>query len=345
MTTEDLIRQAFERQASRAPDAERVRTAFHARSRRSVRRRRGVMALAAAAAIAVPVIVPATLPGGQEEGDVVSPLPEEITMLYRPAWLPKGFREVRRVASTAHLEQLREWNDTGWTPERQAKGSPFVPTVQLTTSSRWRDSGRGSRMDTFPEGSANTEVNGVRAFRGVEEHGCAVAWMNSREQVFRVRVLRQPDSCGTAMRVARSILPDGRSVLSVPVRAAWLPRLFSGKDSDGGVSQTLTKTGCQGAYWSAGGDRPTAVTVKIGRGALPGGGAPVETGGRPARYVVGYPPPVDAFDDGYRSVVVDLGSGLILSVITDRKGLSKATLTRVAANVVVGAPPRCDWGP
>ncbi|MEV0403318.1 hypothetical protein [Actinoallomurus sp. NPDC050550] len=348
MTTDEVIRQAFERQAENAPAADRVLADFRVRMGRVRRRRRatqGVMAvvLSGAAVAAAAVWVPSGKPESIGHRVQTGPRPAPVRLLYRPGWLPQGFTEVAREVGQGRADsvQIRTWADRSLTEPPADKA--LVPRVDVqveppTRAGRYED--RLTSLRRQP-GSTTVNVNGHEARRWQDSSGqCVIAWRPDTRSVLSVTMSNLIDPCADALRVARSVGPDDRATFVPPLRATWLPATFA----TGYVVVSRTASGCRAELMATSALR--AMTVEVGAGRLPAQGTPLRIGGRPARSY-----PVDAVSttgrpSGGTAVAVDLGAGRLLTVrdYEEDPALNPGTLGNVAAGVEVGdTAGACTW--
>ncbi|GAA2119861.1 hypothetical protein [Actinomadura alba] len=342
MTTDELIRQEFERQAADAPDPGQVLARFGVRAERARRRRaitRGVAA-ALAAAVAVPAVMVGRYALTERPEPIERPVPLDtppasVTLLYRPTWVPPGLAEVtRRVGPRKGARQERIWSSAlrgdGTSNER-------APLLSVSASGRTQ----GGLEDYFdslrrqPE-AVRLTVRGHPALRLRDGRRCVVAWRPTAGQVVSVETLNL-GTCDDAERVARSVVPDGATTVVQPLSVGWLPRsyvtvLFAVRATDSGCRADLLASSAL-----------RSVSVIVSRGALPRRGVPLRIGGRPARSIVTLEPHDET--TFVRKVAVDLGGGRLLTVDTsDDAGPTEGELGRIAAGTVVGdVDGACSW--
>ncbi|WP_433179419.1 hypothetical protein [Actinoallomurus sp. CA-150999] len=347
MTTDEVIRQAFERQAENAPAADRVLADLRVRMGRARRRRvatQGVMAvvLSGAAIAAAVVWVPSGGPESIGHRVQAGPRPAPVRLLYRPGWLPQGFTEVARQVGQGRSDsiQIRTWADRSVT-ERSVDNA-LVPRVDVGVEPPTQ----GGREDPLTslrrqQGSTTVDVNGHEARRWQDGQGrCMIAWRPTAQAVLSVTMNGFIDPCTDALHVARSVGPDGRATVVPPLRATWLPTGFATDH----VVVSRTDSGCRAELVATSALR--SIGAEVGEGRLPAQGTPLRIGGRPARSY-----PVNAVSttgepDGGTAVAVDLGDGRLLTVRDYEGGpaLSRRTLGEVAAGVDVGDTAHaCTW--
>ncbi|GAB3989643.1 hypothetical protein GCM10029978_115300 [Actinoallomurus acanthiterrae] len=346
MTTDEVIRQAFERQAENAPAADRVLADLRVRMGRARRRRvatQGVMAaVVSGAAVAAAVWVPSGGPESIGRRVQAGPRPAPVRLLYRPGWLPQGFTEVAREVGQGRSNgvQIRTWADRSLT-ERPADNA-LVPRVDMEVEPPTRG-GREDQLTSLRRqtGSTTVDVNGHEARRWQDSSGqCMIAWRPTAQTVLSVTMSGLIDPCADALRVARSVGPDDRATVVPPLRATWLPTRYATDH----VVVSRTGSGCRAELVAMSALR--AISAEVGEGRLPAQGTPLRIGGRPARSY-----PIDAVStsgepSGGMAVAVDLGAGRVLTVRDYEGGpsLSPRMLGEVAAGVEVGdTAGACAW--
>ncbi|MBC6456407.1 hypothetical protein [Actinomadura sp. HBU206391] len=340
MTTDELIRQAFERQARQAPDPGQVLARFRVRAHRA--RRRRAMTRGAAAAVAAAVGVSAVLLGQDALTERPEPIPHQVQagpppapvpLLYRPAWMPRGLTEVARWIGVGVRESERE---RVWA---SAAGGDSAPMVSVRVEGRTQ----GGHDDTFQSlrrlaDAAEVTVKGHRALRRQDGAMCVVAWRPTAERVLSVTTRNLPGSCGDAVRTARSVVRDEEATVVPPLRAGWLPAPYS----TGRVLVSRAGSGCRAELIAFSALR--SFSIEVGRGSLPARGRSLQIGGRSARVYPLAPPSADAQPG--TAIAVDLGAGRLL-VVADSEGgpaLTEPQLGRIAAGVSVGAlDDACSW--
>ncbi|GAA4630477.1 hypothetical protein GCM10023196_055990 [Actinoallomurus vinaceus] len=346
MTTDEVIRQAFERQAENAPAADHVLADLRVRMGRARRRRvatQGVMAVVfSGAAVAAAVWVPSGGPESIGHRVQAGPRPAPVRLLYRPSWLPQGFTEVARQVGQGRSNgvQIRTWADRSMT-ERPV-GDALVPTVDVQVEPPTQG-GREDRLTSLRRltGSTTVDVNGHEARRWHDTSGqCMIAWQPTAKAVLSVTMNGFIGPCADALRVARSIGPDDRATVVPPLRVTWLP---TGYATDH-VVVSRTDSGCRAELMAMSALR--VITAEVGAGRLPSQGTPLRVGGRPARSYPVAAVSTTGEPDGGTAVAVDLGGGRVLTVRDYEGGpaLSRQVLGQVAAGVDVGdTAGACTW--
>lgn len=367
--TDDLLRQALQRQADRAPDPDRVRAALPSRAARRTRRRYGSMAgglvaAAALAAFAVPVLAldDAPAPRGAGPAAAMSPsasardaaptAPAAVGLRYRPTWLPAGLTERSRTVPLGpdfgYDGPVRIW-------KRANAGAGFD-----TGGSRLEfgavDTENGA--DQFGDHGQAVDINGKpgRLSSASGDGKSSLHWIIDPETVIFIHNVEAGLSDADLLRVARSVQPDPGQV-AVPVRFGWLPTGMAPKlaqfagDSADRWQLELT------AYGRKPGAAPTptskeektedpdrGIYVRLGRTTdAPDGGESITVAGRPARIVVREiegPKPVPG---QHAYVVVELASGLKLTVFSVLPDVSRDDLIATAAAIEIGPAPDLSW--
>ncbi|WP_436531312.1 hypothetical protein [Actinoplanes sp. HUAS TT8] len=371
---EDLIRTAQERQAERAAPADRIRAALPQRAAVARRRRRygALAATVAAAAVTAAVTVPALALRGT--GPTLTPptaaaptisagppltvtqtasLPAEISLEYRPTWVPAGYGERVRQADTGEPGMspgprlMRVWK------KQLDAGEPWIgASITLYVRPRVADLARGV-MDTSGQ---KVDINGVDGWfspsRG--DGTSSLNWEAADHTVLMISTSQVEIDKADLLRMARSVRPDP-AIFTVPVRLRWLP--------DGMVTAGATVSGPSAGVWRASinaarrevssptvgqdeqgepvqgtGVADTAsIFVVVGTTTdAPSGGEKLTIGGRPARHPVNTNP--GAKDFVY--LVVDLGHGRLMTLT----GLGAAfdDLVKVAEQAQI-TPVGLDW--
>jgi hypothetical protein len=346
MTTDEVIRQAFERQAEKAPPADRVLADLRMRMSRARRRRvatQSVMAVvfSGAAVAAAAVWVPSGGPESIGHRVQAGPRPAPVRLLYRPGWVPRGFTEVAREVGQGRSNsvQIRTWADRSLT-ERPVDNA-LVPRVDVGVEPPTQG-GREDRLTSLrrQSGTSTVDVNGHEARRWLDGARCEIAWRPTAQAVLSVTLNGLIDPCADALRVARSVGPDDRATVVPPLRATWLP---AGYATDH-VVVSRTDSGCRAELVATSALR--SISAEVGAGRLPAQGTPLRIGGRPARSYH-----IDAVSttgepSGGMAVAVDLGGGRLLTVrdYEEDQGLSPGALGQVAAGVDVGdTAGACTW--
>jgi hypothetical protein len=157
------------------------------------------------------------------------------------------------------------------------------------------------------------------------------------------------------LRIARSVQPDPGQV-AVPVRFGWLPAGMAPKlaqfagDSADRWQLELTAHGKNPAASpppaseKGGRDPDRGIYVRLGRTTdAPDGGESITVAGRPARLVVRpiegpQPVPME-----HARLVVELASGLKLTVFSVFPDVSRDDLIATAAAIEIGPTPDLSW--
>jgi hypothetical protein len=224
MTVDDDIRAAFETLADCAPHPARVLQGL-ARAAQVHRQRRALL-LAGGAAAVVGGTIAATrglFVGTGPSPDVpTTPTPTptpttgnpRVPMRYRPAYLPEGVHEVWRATGlSADSVQVRFWSD-------KVGREPSTRQVQLahTRVAPWTNASDPTAAETEPVriGDADGRVWGgaTRA---------SVGWPLPDGWFLEILVMQPDDSVGTALLIARSVVPDGVASLEFPLEFRWYP--------------------------------------------------------------------------------------------------------------------------
>ena len=371
--TDDLLRQALQRQADRAPDPDRVRAALPRRAARRTRRRYGSMAgglvaAAALAAFAVPVLALDDAPAPRGAGPGASPsasadptapaapvAPAAVGLRYRPTWLPAGLTERSRSVPLGpgfgYDGPVRIW-------KRANAGAGFD-----TGGSRLEfgavDTENGA--DQFGDDGQAVDINGKpgRLSPAPGDGKSSLHWMIDPQTVIFIHNVEAGVSEADLLRIARSVQPDPGQV-AVPVRFGWLPTgmapklaQFAGDSADRwqleltayGKNPTASPPPTSEKGGKEGGQDPNrGIYARLGRTTdAPDGGESITVAGRPARLVVRpiegpKPMPME-----HAYVVVELGSGLKLTVFSVFPDVSRDDLIATAAAVEVGPTPDLSW--
>lgn len=137
---------------------------------------------------------------------------EPVVMRYRPTWLDND-RRMRQWAEVSRRveggSQFRSWTDS-----REGAGdSTHVELILMPATEL--PAGEPVMVGTA-KGSLVTAVT----------QGTTVAWQVSPDEQLRVIVWgskEPPDPPSVAVDIARSVVPDGQSLLHPPARFGWLP--------------------------------------------------------------------------------------------------------------------------
>jgi hypothetical protein len=173
-------------------------------------RRRGwvVASVVVAAAVAVSVVV--FVRGDSEIKPIVQI--EPAVMRYRPGWLPNDSRIGQMSEYSRRVDgpsQIRRWTDMS--PGHL--DSTHVDLLVLADAQ-------------LPPGEAVTVGGAAGTLSTKQSEGTIVAWRVASGEQLRVLVwgdqeLRDP--ARVALDIAKSVVPDGQSVLLPPARFGWLP--------------------------------------------------------------------------------------------------------------------------
>ncbi len=241
MITDDEIRAALDHVVSRAPDPASIRAGFASRAR-AHRQRRALLfaggAMAASGAIGVPAVLGWLEPGpraanGQSGPDVRTPpnlgpaaaepisdaAVERVAMRYRPTWLPEGFVETSRTSSVAvdgSKYQVREWlrvEDARLSPDQRSDATARIRLVLAPVN-------RLAIGDWRPAVTINGDDGGLS---DADDHVPQVIWRIEKGLRLAVYVNGVADGRAVAVRIARSVKPDGVSGVECPLRLNWLP--------------------------------------------------------------------------------------------------------------------------
>jgi hypothetical protein len=373
---EDLIRAAQEEQARRAVPESRVLAGLPALRRR---RRRLVLlgaGVTAAAAAVVPVVVlagppavapvplsPAAAPSvpatGPSVSAVVPPvaasLPAQVALGYRPGWVPAGFAEYVRQADIGDDDLgptlVRVWRRS------VGAGDPWgEPGGQLDFYVRTDVTDPAAAVY---RGGEKVDVNGADGWYSPAQGDkkSSLTWIAGDDTVLMLATSRLDLRKADLLRVARSVRPDP-GVTTNPVRLRWLPDGWSAAHSTVSgpsagrwrasvnavtappVTASLPAGADKGEGGAEGGrDRYGDVTVTVGESAeAPDGGRELTVAGRPARE----PVRADEAGKGLRYLVVELGSGRVMTLVGSGAGLSAGDLVRIAEGAEV-TPAGLEW--
>jgi hypothetical protein len=341
--TEELVRAALNRQATRAPHPAAVRTALHAG--RPARTRTPLVLAAAALAVLAAVGVPLGLhltarPAAPPAAPTPAPVsttaapPPGTSMRYAPSFLPPGVVEEMRAAASDGTVS-RTW---------QAPGSPAggpVPSVRLlVTGPTGAYADVVQQIAQVPHRTVHGVTAGVFADDDAEQRSRLV-WLPEPGTVINLTVTGMPNSMDLVQRIADSISPDSAHTVATPLLVAPLPGL---PDTSLTVHGDSPRTWV--ADWNAQNNadtskNPGAITVSYGPGvAAPptSGGSPVRVDGQPGEY---FPVPAGHQEvPGTAMVAVKL-NGYWLEVSSLQPGQS--ALLRAAGAVRVHAVPTPSW--
>jgi len=355
---DNLVRQALELQASRAPDPERILAALSTRvtQRRRARVARAVVTFAAvgaaAAALAVPTVVlhdrsrSATPRPGASPTSATSPSTSAmaeiptVTLKYRPTWIPTEFIAMIRDADINRGDAEDSSTLLTWrVPNANGTGTSRTLEMKIfTTKNPGRYLGTGTSVT----------ISGHPGWYGVNPAGSStgpsLTWQVDTDTVIMIMVGDSLLSSQDLTKIAESVRPDP-TTLTTPLRAGWLPT--------GLLPQSVGLSGTSASTWSATvgfgepspapgvspsssqWDRPYAGIAFGTSTNAPAGGDAIDVTGHSARVITQSSPINQVF------VVVDLGQGLLLTVI----GLSitRDDAVTIAKNVEVGEVPDVSW--
>jgi len=321
----DLIREALERQADRAPDAQKVRralavrTAQHAR----LRRRRQFAAIATAAAV-IPVVLGLArhlAPGRADPaGQIVVVPPRTIPLYYRPTWLPSGVRE---ATDAMPIDPSRPYQSTSHSYTR-GQGNPRYADVPLMKLSVFVGEDRVLGRKEAGVTPEPITVNGVPGTYQKGSFGQFLTWQpNSVTTVFLEENLGLDKT--TLQRIARSVAPDPGS-RTIPFTVGWWPRH---------LSEGRLEVSAPGRPGMATIDAGT-IQVTVEQEAdphLPPGGQPLTVNGHPAQWIP---------DSGNRLtyLIVALKQQRVLTVAVNNgmsqgPDIGQADSVRIAQSVVI----------
>lgn len=223
MSTEEKIKQAFERQAGRAGDHRKVL----AEVRKATAKRRiggwgtGLISIGVAAAVATPIIlvstgqphvaVPAdptvsTLPAAPVPPKPAEHASEGATVLqYQPGWLPEGsYENARAFHGQGMLTRTWVLPDSETTRQREL----MLAVDQLS----------------MPAQGRTVDINGIPGMLVTDHQNTVVAWMAEPGQRISLTIMGTDEVTNIALRVARSVKPDGDAAFVWPLEFTWLPQ-------------------------------------------------------------------------------------------------------------------------
>ncbi|MCE7009810.1 hypothetical protein LWC34_44415 [Kibdelosporangium philippinense] len=335
MSTEEKIKQAFERQAGRAGD----HRAVLAEVRKATAKRRisgwgmGLISIGVAAAVATPIVLssagqPYTAPPADPMVTTLpaAPVPEKpaehagegVTVLqYRPTWLPDGAYEVSRMFA-GESALMRIWELPGSETANQR-------TLRLLLS-----------QAAMPTVGKAVDINGIPGMLVTDHQETSVTWMVEPGQRLSVIFPGTDEVADIALRVARSVKPDGDAAFVWPLEFQWLPEHLqpSGftvhaidlKYVDVSASaQTIPREAEKGVSVSIFTLRPPGVPGGVPP-YRPEGGTPVTVRGKQGVFV-----------SGEVYVEFELGRAMVVS-----GPLSQQDLVRIADSIKIG-PLNYPW--
>jgi hypothetical protein len=275
-------------------------------------------------------------------------------MLLRPTWLPPGLVEASRAATAwglpTVLDQQRVWVDQN--AATLPVDQPTAPGLTLRIHRSGPSTGLPAPALPYPAGThpphpplgtpSNVTTNGGMTVIHIDGNDQSTAtWSVDEATVATLTLVGRPDSAATVELIARSMVPDTRTVCDTSLRFGWLPPYQSMPD--------ITVTG-QAGWWRQ--------SLAVGHvGSIPAWGqavlatqldrlgqTPSDTlanatlRGRPGR--VGAP-------RGYGEALVQVDDGRWLYVTTDVRPDSPAQqvdiVTRMTNNIFIGADPDLAW--
>lgn len=326
---DELIKDALELQASRAPDGERVLERLSV-ARQSVSRLMlaGVAALVIVIAMVIPFVLkpsspdPVTFPAAASAGS---------TLKYGATWLPDGFRERFRASDSDGWGQVRTW----------VNGSMTISLgVNSTRDPMWTDAAAD-----IESGYDKSEIGGVTASYSRIDGGANLTWIPEPGTVLLLTLRGVPEMRTVAVEVAGSVRPDGVSSISTGLEFGWLPVGLAGTSRQlGGASP---ETGA-GEIVASGG--ATTLTASLSHEPAHVQGQAVVVRGRPGVYAA---PGKDlgGLSDGVLAVELEGGRWLVLRsppVMSPALGQLPGPLTltdfvAVADSLTVSPTPDHSW--
>lgn len=365
--TENLLREALQRQADRAADPDLVRAALPRRAARRTRRRYGSMigglvVAGALTAFAVPVLALDDAPAPRGAGPAASAtgsapagseVPAAVGLRYKPTWLPSGLTERARTvplkSDYGYDGPVRYWKRTGTDPGFYTGGDRLEFGVITAKNG----------VDQFGDDGEAVDINGKqgRYSGGSGDDKSSLHWMIDAQTVIFIHNVETGVSAADLLKIARSVQPD-RDQVPVPLRFGTLPAgmapvaaQFSGDSAERWQLEITASGPVPGASESPDPekDKPTqgstrGMYVHLGQTTdAPDGGETTSVGGRPARIVIRpMEGPAAALGD-HAWVVVELASGLKLTVFGSIPAVTRDEILAAAATVEVGAVPDFSW--
>jgi hypothetical protein len=257
MSTEEKIKQAFDKQAGRAGDHRWV--LGEVRRRTSSCWRAGPMRIAlltagVAAAVATPVVL---FTGGAEPVSVqpAAPPPAEVVppgtpvLKYVPGWLPDEMVEdLREVLADGSL--VRGWSVPGTGTGQENGGGQEITLTYAKSDMKLRN--------PAVLGAQSVDINGNRGQVSGSDAGQGqgiVEWLVGNEGKLELRVDRVPGARELALSIARSVRADSDAAFVRTIAFGWLPGgLSPGSYSVRGTStpyiiaETTYDEGFKGVY-------------------------------------------------------------------------------------------------
>lgn len=367
--TDKRLHEALAAIADLGPDPDPVRTRLAARVHHT-RVRRTLVIAGAAAAAATAAGVPAAIWLGRARGTPLLPVDDGTLlappvehphrgnlsepMMLRPTWLPPGLVEASRAATAwgepDRFDQQRVWAGTNAVtlPVDQPSAAGLTLLIHRSGPSTGLPvpavpSPSGTRLPYLPPGAPpNATVNGRNAW--IHSDGpdqSTITWLVDDRTTAALTLAGQPDSAATVERIAKSMVPDSRTLCATSLRFGWLPPHQSNPE--------ITVTG-QTGWWRQGlavghvGSIPAwgraVLATQLDRlGQTPSDGlADATLRGRPGRVGVAR---------GYAEALVQVDQGRWLYVTADLKPDSAAQqvdiVTRMTNNIAIGADPDLTW--
>ncbi|MBP2330759.1 hypothetical protein JOF56_011144 [Kibdelosporangium banguiense] len=354
MSTEEMIKHAFEKQAGRAGDHRRVLAEVARRT--SSRRRIGIggisLLTAGVAAVVVTPFVLFTGDGGQPvtTGPAATPPQPSVAatetetvppgtpvMKYQPSQLPDGATESQRM-SQPDGTLMRIWKLPS---QPAAKGESRV-TLTLQKATKLPD------RTNFPGDITPVDINGVPGqlvdVGGKKDEGQGgqglVEWMAAPGERLTLAVDFVPNASEVVVQIARSIRPDGNAAIVRSAGFGWLPETMKeGLFSVWGTTPTdyslLLDTDL--APQARGQKRVTAQIDRDKPGsATAGNGTPVTVRGKQGVFIGAS----GTAGSEHGEVWVELTGGLWLEVSGP---VSQADLVKVADTMTINLDVKFPW--
>lgn len=248
MNPNDEILAALDAFADRAPHPDRIMRTLNGRIRRH-RQRRALLAAGTVAvgtaAVGVPAFFWLRSPGTDAPtGNLPVPTPEpspgagnlRAPMLLRPTWLPEGVSEMTRDGRVGAAYQMRVWASPEFVAAAQA-GDGERAARSLNVSLQVNKVDVPVQPTSWPSSSpppteefnplvqpANITIGGHPGFIGEPEaSGVQVKWLLDGGLLAELWLSAGPDASETALRIARSVVPDKVAGAEVAMGFGWLP--------------------------------------------------------------------------------------------------------------------------
>jgi hypothetical protein len=329
----ELIRDAQERQAARAPAPERILGGLPRSIARRRRRRRYVVAAGVAGLLALSggaVAAGVGAAGGRSGGSGVADAPAAesvVTMDFGPTWVPAGWSETSRelsvlgdtittapgsdgrlVLTTGPRRSIdRRWSKRSGDASTQLTLS--VRNTEFTAAQNWEPVDVGGRPGQVAEHPGSTSVTW-------SIDGRYLLLMSGDGRGGMTQPLPREEMLGIAASVVADPTP-----FPAPVELGWLPAETRVEKIGVGGATPADYASFVHLHRLGTGGGPM---IEVGRGSLPVG-EPLTVGGRPA--VVPAKP-----DRGPRAdLAVDMGGGWVLVLTGDLRS-DRAELIRIAEN-------------